>query len=174
MKPNRLIITVVAIGLLGALMFQGCSTTAPLRPSASFPISGGKVWPNLDTTKVVPGVGTFYVKIQNGQISITPPEGLKVVSYRISSVDSSRTGPLNKSMSGGSTGTSVPCGVDTDGDGIPDCLDCCPDQYGKGQPNGCPPDPQGPIGQIRWSPILNLCDDKDALCILVQSESCAP
>ncbi len=137
-------------------------------PSASFPLAGGKIWPDTTVRKNIDGLGTFLVSIKNGQINVTPPQGLNVLKWSITSIKKTgeKEGAAPKMLSAAPQKEG-----DRDGDGVPDCEDWCVEVPGPPENNGCPEGMDG-IPPIRWAELMKLEDNTDKLVIEFGIEGC--
>lgn len=158
--------------VLGAILaIRGCAPqTQQTQPSASFPLAGGKVWPDTTVRKQIDGLGTFEVSIRNGQINVIPPKDLNVLRWSVLSIrkedqkGSTALKPLSASPAGQEG--------DKDGDGVPDCEDWCVEVPGPAENRGCPEGMDG-IPPIRWAELMKLEDDTDELVVEFGVEGCA-
>lgn len=157
-----------ALVLVAGWILHGCAPqTRQTVPSASFPLAGGKVWPDTTVKKDIDGLGTFQVSIVGGQIIVTPPQGLNVLKWTITSAKKeAKAGSPRKARS-----AALQESGDRDGDGVPDCNDWCVEVPGPPENNGCPEGMDG-IPPIRWVELMNLEDNTDSLVIEFGIEGC--
>ena len=187
MKLPRGFVLVSTAVVLTAL-FTGCPHSQP-QPTASVPLA--KIAFAKDTTFTTT-VGKYRVEavIERGAISVRVPPDFgadwrrfywKVTSVKLGDRKDMAMKPDQASMIEMTAGTVMAgssAGCDSDGDGIPDSRDNCPDTFNPTQADAdsdgvgdaCDPLPSDVGPPIFWNEIMSVSDGSIQVCISIHAE----